>query len=889
MRGRGEGGAMSPDSFDPTPFNSAAECVQALKELGVTLGHRLGARVFGLGRRGLRFSLAFLDEAASPGAAQELLMAPVWSGSGPLQPEQVQEALRGREAVLVFEGSTCHVLTPDEAQIEAPLARSSGSLLPAVLGASDPASFQGVLWDRRRMEEAALTLLDAEEPAELLEAFRYLFRATTVCGQDPAGLVVTALRRGRPELSREVASQVRESLDRDFGRALGDLLSEEPSGIRDALHFFIERAAQGHAGILEAVLLPALTPLLGRPEFREHLLPRLPRLACLVGTEPAPLESFLDSLLACPDELELHERFAISAFLVDLGARYAGLAGYLLRRTEATADPHQLAWLGSILARVRLDPGQHERVVARLVALFREEGEDETLRRRLRVTFRTLGPEPLARLSDPGPARGLSLEQRTWLVHLWQDYRTAQSVRPPDPLFVDFACREILSRNRSALLALVRTGQLTRPELLEGLRASPEPRGTMLGFLLDEAWRMEEPDDLPVLEALAAIGPEALEQALVAVREEVALESGGEAGRVALLGRLARRMELGPAELERLREILTELLEQPFLGAEALPGALAALGELGGIPGLDAEVQLALVERLADPLERFPKARVDALLAIYPSGAHPVRRRIEEILRSVLGAPEPDRKVLRACLEGLEGLFAEGPLLLEAESLVAELCRTILRKGQPESLEALLRETLSEAARGDGVRVPAAWNRQDRDQALRILGALACHRETPDRLHRMVVVRLFSFLDDWLRAVEGGRDLYACRETPLWEILGRLLADRPGEVGFALAREAAVRVLELHSQHPQALALARRENTQRFLLSLVAGEHGETVVRGVRVDLARVLLRTLMDLALQAQGENRVTEYLLRELASSRDLPEGLRRELESFLARLEP
>jgi len=880
---------MSPDSFDPTQFTSAAECVQGLKDLGVSLGHRLGARVFGLGGRGVRFSLAFLDEAANPGPAQDLLMAPAWSGTGPLSPGQVRDLLGKHEVVLVVDGSTCHVLTRDEARPEGSLARSSGSLLPAVLGASDPSSFPGLLWDRRRMEEAALTLLDAEDHGELLEAFRYLFRATTVCGQDPTSLMVTALRRGRPELSREVANLVRDGLDRDFGRALGDLLSDEPSGIRDALHFFAERAADRYASILEAVLLPALTPLVGRPEFRTHLLPRLPRLVALVGLEPGPLEAFLDALLAQSDELELHERFAISAFLADLGARHVGLAAYLLRRCDSTADPHQLAWLGSILARVRLDPDQHERVVTRLVALFREHGDDEAICRRLRVTFRTLGPEPLARLSDPGQACTLSVEQRTWLVHLWQDYRTSQAVTPPEASFVDFACAEILSRNRAALLALVRTGQLTRPALLERLRTGSQPRGPILSFLLDEAWRMEEPDDVSVLEALAALGPEVLERALAGVREEVALGSGGEAGRLALLGRLARRMRPDPAELWRLREALDELLDEPFLGREALPVAWAALGEVGGIPGLDAGVQMALVERLADPMERFPKARVDALLEIHPSADLGVRRRIEEVLRGVLRAAEPDRKVLRACLEGLETLIAGGPLLLEAESLVAELCRTVLRRGQPESLEALLRETLSEAAVGDGVRIPAPWSKQDRDQALRILGALACHRDTPDRLQRMVVVRLFSFLEDWLTAVEQGRDLYAHRETPLWEILGRVLKVRPGEVGFTLAREAAVRLLDVHNQRPEALALARRENTQRFLLTLLACDAEEaTVVRGTRVDLARVLLRTLVSLAAQALGENRVTEYLLRELSASRALPEVLQAELEAFLTGLD-
>ena len=125
--------------------------------------------------------------------------------------------------------------------------------------------------------------------------------------------------------------------------------------IRNALYFFAERAADRYASILEAVLLPVLTGLLGRPELRAHLLPRLIRMVPLLGLEPGPLEAFLDALLAQSDELELHERFAVSAFLVGLAGRYPALAAYLLRRWDSTADPHQLA-PGSILARVRLTP-----------------------------------------------------------------------------------------------------------------------------------------------------------------------------------------------------------------------------------------------------------------------------------------------------------------------------------------------------------------------------------------------------------------------------------------------------------------------------------------------------------------------------------------------------
>lgn len=873
---------MSADTFDPTEYASAAECVQALKEQGVQVGHRLGARIFGLGRKGVRFSLAFLEEA-------DVLLDPAWNDvSGP---EDARRLLDG-QAALVEEAGVLHVLTPDEYVPESALATRApqGSILPAVLGAQDVSGFHGVLWDRKRMEEAALTLLDAEDPKELLEAFRYLFRATTACGQDPTSLLVTAFRRGRMELSREAANLVRDTLNRDFGRALRDLLSDDPGQIRNALHFFTSDVSRQYTAVLHAVLLPALTPLIVRPEFRALLLPKLPQLAPLVGTEAGPMESFLDAVLNELPELELNERFAVSAFMADLGDRYPGLPAYLLRRVAGTADPHLVAFYGNVLSRLRLEPEQHEEVVRRMAALFQEHGRDTALSRRLRATFRILGAGPLARLSDPAFTRGLAPEQRTWLVHLWKDYRQAEGPLPAEGVFVRFALEEILSRNRGSLLALVRTGQLALPALRDALRELEEPRAPVFSYLLDEAYRMEDPDDVPVLDLLASVGPEVLDRAFAFVREEAALESGGEAGRLILFGRLASRLDLGPRDRERLRAMVRELLSFSFLHPDALPAVWAGVGEVGSIPGLGQELQAELADRLGQPLDRYPQARVDALLQMYPACEVPVRRQIESLLRGVLTQEGPDRKVLRASLEGLERLLLAGPLLLDAEPLVMDLCRTVLWKGQEESLEQVLLQALSETAVGDGVQMPTAWSKEDRDLSLRILGAVACHPDTPERLHRMVVVRLFSFLADWLDAVERARDLYAYRETPLWEILRRLLECRPGEQGLPLARDAALRLLEVHRRRPDGLALARRENAQRFLLTLVRLDRdGEVLVRGVAVDLARTLLRTLMDLALSAVGENKVTEYLLDELARARVLPDAMQRELEGFLARIAP
>ncbi len=859
------------DTFDASAHVSAGECVRALKEQGIAVSHRLGARIFSLGTRGVRFSLAFLEEVADQ---PEVLLSDFWREVGPRDKPLIERELAGRAGVQL-EGEIAHILTSDEMESAAP---PSSSLLPAVLGRAEPARMSGVLFDRRRLEEAALTLLDAESPTDLVENFRYLFRATISSGQDPSGLLVTALRRSKPELSREVGHLVREHLHRDLGRALEALQEEDPLRVADAVHYLLN--SRDLSALRDSILLPALLPVLRKGDHRDTLYESLDRLGDVLQRSnqglDAALEAFLEYLLDDLPGLDSEPRASLTTFLVGMAAGYPELPGYLMRRLESTVDPALMIFYAHVLTRVELAPREQARLLSLMRATLLEHGRESALLENLKLIFTRLGQESLAELSTPEVVEGMTPALRIWLVHLWNHFRP-DDVTP----LADLAARYL--RDRSLLLALVRTGQLLLPQVA-GRVLSLADRSAVILYLLGEAFRMEEPDDQIVLELLGRMGFEALEPAFARLAEEAATRSPAAATRLLLFGSLARRLR--QVDAQRLSEMVARALEFPIYAEDSLPAVWSGLGQVGAVPDLDGGQRAEILRRLAAPLENFPVVRVNALLALYPAADEALQRAVEQTLRAPLTAKQPRREVLSASLAGLEALCAGTPFPHEADDLVGVVCRTVLWKAREQSLESVMREALKYSSQGDGVRIPTAWSREDREAALRILGCLARHPLGPERLQGLVLVRLFSFLQDWLEAVAGGSDLYAHRDTPLWEILTVVLQQRPSERGTDLSRETALQLLEAHRRVPAQVALDRRESAQRFLIEVMLdGQETTLGVRGEKLNLARSILDTLADLALRDTPEASLSLYLLRDLNRAGRLEPALQQRLQGFLA----
>ena len=276
-------------TFDPTLYATPPACWEALKSQGITLSQRLAARLYALGQNGIQFSLALLEEAQQPGPVADLLMSKEWLQLGPGEtPDWLDEDI----CVPVAADGRIQVVTPDEAWMAKKQSATglvpvnSKALITSVLNVPVTAISPSVLWNRDRLDQALLNLLDSVEVNRLIEDFRYLIRALLTHGQDPTPLLVTALRRNVPELNQEVATAVYEKLDRDRGRVLQLLLDDE--SVRHGLKA-LEAQAENFGPRVTAILLRNLWT---REEFRSEVLRTASRLPILAQDVEAVRELY---------------------------------------------------------------------------------------------------------------------------------------------------------------------------------------------------------------------------------------------------------------------------------------------------------------------------------------------------------------------------------------------------------------------------------------------------------------------------------------------------------------------------------------------------------------------------------------------------------------------
>ncbi len=869
------------DSFDPSGLASPREGVEELREYGIEVGFRAAARLLALGRKRVRFSLAFLEAVGEKGEEEAVLMDPAWNQGDHFPVEAVRQLIGARPASALEVEGVVHVVIPDEAPAEGALvvAPSSESLLASVAGSADPAAFSGILWDRRKMEKASLCLLDAEDPQELIESFRYLFRALVTTGQSPMSLLVTALKREKPELSQEVARQVQEHLSRELGRAMRAVLSAEPKPLESALNYLLGEDGRAWSEVLEVLLLPALRAALARPEGRSVVLLVLERTVGRTSGDIQELESFLDTLVDTLPEFTSAQRLGFGRYLERLHCHYPFVSGYLLTQLKVARSPQEAVFFGFILSRLELVHEERDVSLDRMVELFASKGLETALEERLKTIFLSFGKVALERLSQPEYLEQLEPGKRSEVIGLWNTFREEDRELPPQEIFISLALAAIQDRRRDTVLALVRSGQLKHPALLDRLKTESDPQELVL-YLTGEAFRLEEPDDEQLFPLLVPFGALALERPFARLHQEATLHSAAAAHRLLFFGRLAYHLDLEGSDLSRLRELVGQILDFPIFSQEAHPNVWLGLGYLGSVEGLGAELVQGCLDRLAEELEPHPQEKVEALLRVYPGADQERRVQVEQRLRSIFGSESASRSVLKACLTGLERLLQRGEFLVEPQMLVADLCRTVLMKSKEANLQTMMVQALSYSSEGDGILEPTVWDREDRDSALRILGLVVVHEATDGRLHRMVLVRLFSFLEDWLAEIEKGEDLYACRDTPLFDILDDALHQRPGEVGTDYGASIGRKLMELHRKVPHHLSLEWRESTQRFLLTLVEKDLGVSS----KLDLPDSILNALMELQPVEEQETPVSRYLLEELHRRCQLRPELQTRLERYL-----
>lgn len=857
-----------------------------LKENGVAISQRLGARLVALARRGVRFSLAVLEEAAPQSPLEAVLLQPRWTVA-----EGTPDAVRGWLAdfphlTVQAESDTVHVLTPDEVDTQA---APQASLLPVVMGPQASRGVGGTLFDRPRLEEAALVFLDAEDGTRIVESFRYLFRAALSSGQDAVPLLVSAFRRGKRQLSLEAAALVKAHLSRDTGRALEDLLSDRPARIREGLHALLNTRDDRWNPLLAVLLLPVLTELLGTPEHLHLVLSVLPRLTTMRWEDAPLMEAFLDRLLAEAIAYDSPERFAIGTFLVELRPVWPSLVDFVTGRLTSTRDLNLRAFYGSVLSRLKLPDAVRETCIEWMVEAFLEGGHDTGFQERLRNTLLKFAPQTLERLAEQGSWARLKPIMRPYLLSLWHQAETEGFPMPEEGVMARFAAHELQLRHRPSLLEMVRSGKLLRDSIVDTVRHDPVLRMAVTGYLQEEVSSLEEGEDEPAYRFLARLGFEPAESFYQKLREEGALDAQSAPWRARALARTLTAMQaqglLDAARTARAAEMVVDTVRFEFIRQPRLPVTLQAMGLLAALPDVPADAVADYVGLLFGDLAIWPDARMQAVVCVHRSSFVPesVRHSIEDRLFGLLSDDATPRPQLRAALAATSAML-EGPHLPQSVGrLSAILARAILKRQHETSLQAVLKDALRPDGDDTGVRVPTAWDKADRDTAMRILGQVARHEEAPPGLSRQLTARLISFLDDWLDYQVRGRDLYLQRDTPLWEILTTLLDDSQTDPIVLEALDGvAIRLLEAHGRAPGYLALERREDAQRFLLEYLKRErHQVVVLRGVTLDVEHAVVELLLQLG--AEDET-CTLSLLRELVGHPGLPPSLKAQVQRFL-----
>lgn len=950
------------DIFDPRPLGGGPACVEHLRALDIRIGQRLGSRLHALGRRGICFSLALLEGAGAGSDFEAFLLGPKWAEARSL--DDVQELLAARtDAGCASEGGLVKVVGAEEldeglndgpgpgSQADEGPDEGSSSLLPALLGTS-PRIITGPagagLWDRSRLEQAALAFMDSEDLTELIEQLRYLFRAALLSGLDPVSLLVSALRRRKPALSQEAASLVRQHLHRDLGRALEDLLGGDEGRLRDGLHYVIERQEAITPRSLTLLVLPAVTSVLGNAKALRILLGLLPAAVPLVAQAAGHedlVEEFLDRILVELQDLEAPERLRLSRFLLAAHESYPHLDDLLFRRLVARADPHEQAFFGNVLSRMRLDGDLRRRTAAHLVEALLRHPNDVGLQERLKVTFLNLGPMPLALLMEPEQRGRMTANQRTWVLELWAAYLAGGHEHPPLAGMAALLLGEVAARHRGALVSALRTGLIHHPAVAAHLAEQEWIRQAVFHVLLEEILNLEDPDDRTLVTFLASLGLDALQAAFDRAREETALDSRSAPYRFRCFALVCAEARVDPAHQATLLAMIEESLGFPFAHRAALPVVVEAWGALGRVTFLPEALMHDLLERImppllaeepppslpppetVDPAEqemagedtpseeteptseenaptqageevvpvfmvappsafRFAGLRVQAALSLHgnPASVGRVRERIEERFEHVLAEEQPPRELLVAVLDGVEALLRRDEIPVRLERMAVLLARVVLKKSRETSLDRVMRDMLRDEAEGQGVRMPEAWDKEDRDRALVILGKVAAHAGTPDPLHRMMTSRLVGFLEDWLDAQESGANLYLHRDTPLWTVLLDLVRARRSEHSVEAVVRVGLRAIEAQRKAPQNMALDLREDVQRLVAELIWLAPPQPVeVRGsLRLDIPRTAFQTLLHLATR---ENPTALRVLDEISGRDDLPPRFKSQLEGFLA----
>ncbi|MFN8607459.1 MAG: hypothetical protein U0931_08005 [Vulcanimicrobiota bacterium] len=793
---------------------SPVDVQQRLKEAGLVASPRLATRLLALQQRQLRLTWSALETLL--GEAQSLLMRPEWLQQ-PFPLELLTTELGATGLLLRQRHGNLELLSSDEAWMESqetalvPLASQSVSL--AMVRPSRPGALD-------EWPDSWRIVSDAEETSRILEHLRSAFRQLRAQGGSPAPLLWLALKRKRPEVTREVARLTHEYLDPDAGRQLEALFSPTVSVAVAAL----KQLRQNLSAWDPAFLVGLLQILWEQSELRAPILEVVEELTPRWEEQPQLILSWWEDCLAQAATLDsqLVQRLAqITLHWARLGLE---LVPVLLRRLQkglALGERMLASWL---LGQLDLQGDERQLLLEQAWELAAEPGLAGQSLVRVEQILNSLGREAIAPLLDEARFARLQPDLRCWLVGEamgYPDLRRTSELR---------ALQELGSGSRRMLRQLAALNWRLEFDVADQLRWS------LASFLEQEIPHLEDPDDVWAIALLVQLDPDILLRQFLQARKDAELHSRAFPVRLETLAKHCAASDRPPS-LERL-----EFLLEASHSNQERPEMWRSWAIFLSCPGFPETFRGSVIEHLEAGKQAFPQLWPEWWEQIQRSRSETVSRAAELDLQEVVGDDRAGRATVQAVLQTLGRRVGQWH---QAQELVKALSRRLLFLPVERSPQQRLRWALAADSEGDGVLAPQAWDAEQRDLALGLLGQLAQRPDLGDDLRRPLRVRCWQFLRDWLEGVARGGDSYQHRSMPLWTTARQLLPQvTAAEAG--LVDELAETVIALQASCPERLRLLTHGDCLGFLLdwSLAADDEQSLQRQRQLLGLLQQLLAT---------------------------------------------
>ncbi len=216
-------------TYDPTGLEGGYRCVEFLKEKGIEISQKLGAKLIYLSEHNIQLTLAALED-CSPKSDEEKFLLSIKNDSLPTTPEKKSE-LKNKISEAGFNYCEEDGILKILSDVEEPEIVEKNEYLPVTaISASNliqqrSISGNSLLNDRKYIETLAFNFLDSEDEEVICENMKKLVRISKMSDQSPKNIFIEAIEKGNKNVWIKTSEVIKELCDRPFGENLMTFLN----------------------------------------------------------------------------------------------------------------------------------------------------------------------------------------------------------------------------------------------------------------------------------------------------------------------------------------------------------------------------------------------------------------------------------------------------------------------------------------------------------------------------------------------------------------------------------------------------------------------------------------------------------------------------------------